>query len=293
MLNLKPETGSLKLILDCGGRPLDLSRPAVMGILNVTPDSFSDGGVFLSRENAVAQGLRMAEEGADIIDVGGESTRPGARPVTAQEEIDRVIPVIEALHEHIPLPISIDTSKPEVMRAATAAGAGLINDVRALREEDALATAATLNVPVCLMHMQGEPRTMQDSPHYADVVAEVAGFLRDRLFAAREAGIPGRNLMIDPGFGFGKALAHNLELLRGLGKLQSLGAPILAGLSRKSMIGKALGLPVEQRLHASVALAVMAVQNGVRIVRVHDVAPTVEALRMWQAVYPGNTNGQD
>jgi dihydropteroate synthase len=256
-----------------------------MGILNVTPDSFSDGGVFLSRDDALAQAARMAQEGADIIDVGGESTRPGARAVSAREEIDRVIPVIEAVRERIPLPISIDTSKPEVMRAAVAAGAGFINDVRALREEGALAAAAALNVPVCLMHMQGEPRTMQDDPRYADVVAEVAGFLRERLRAARAAGIPARNLVIDPGFGFGKTLEHNLELLRGLGKLQDLGAPVLAGLSRKSMIGKALGLSVERRLHASVALAVMAVQNGVRIVRVHDVGPTVEALRMWQAVY--------
>jgi len=284
-VNSKLETRSSKLILDCNGRGLDLSRPSVMGILNVTPDSFSDGGVFLSRENALAQAVRMAEEGADIIDVGGESTRPGARPVSTQEEIDRVVPVIEALHDRIPQPISIDTSKADVMRAAVAAGAGFINDVRALRDEGALATAAALNVPVCLMHMQGEPRTMQEDPRYADVVAEVAGFLRDRLRAAREAGIPARSLVIDPGFGFGKTLAHNLELLRSIGKLRDLGAPVLAGLSRKSMIGKALGLPVERRLHPSVALAVMAVQNGASIVRVHDVGPTVEALRMWQAVY--------
>jgi dihydropteroate synthase len=287
------ETGNANRILDCKGRGLDLSRPAVMGILNITPDSFSDGGVFLSRETALAQAVRMAEEGADIIDVGGESTRPGARPVSTQEEIDRVVPVIEALHERIPQPISIDTSKADVMRAAVAAGAGFINDVRALRDEGALASAAALNVPVCLMHMQGEPRTMQEDPRYTDVVAEVAGFLRERLQAAREAGIPARSLVIDPGFGFGKTLAHNLELLRDLGKLRELGVPVLAGLSRKSMIGKALGLPVERRLHASVVLAVMAVQNGARIVRVHDVGPTVEALRMWQAVYPGAENGQD
>jgi len=292
-VNSKLETRDSKLILDCNGRGLDLSRPSVMGILNVTPDSFSDGGVFLSRENALAQAVRMAEEGADIIDVGGESTRPGARPVSTQEEIDRVVPVIEALHERVPQPISIDTSKADVMRAAVAAGAGFINDVRALRDEGALATAAALNVPVCLMHMQGEPRTMQEDPRYADVVAEVAGFLRDRLRAAREAGIPARSLVIDPGFGFGKTLAHNLELLRSLGKLRELGVPVLAGLSRKSMIDKALGLPVERRLYPSVALAVMAVQNGARIVRVHDVGPTVEALRMWQAVYPGAASGQD
>ena len=272
--------------LDCGGRKLDLSRPAVMGILNVTPDSFSDGGVFLSRENAIAHARRMAEEGADIIDVGGESTRPGAQPVSAQEEMDRVIPVIEALRGKISLPISIDTSKPEVMRAAVAAGAGFINDVRALRDEGALEAAASLHVPVCLMHMQGEPRRMQENPRYRDAVSDIGDFLRARLQAAQAAGIPAQRLVIDPGFGFGKTLEHNLELLRGLKKLQSLGAPILAGLSRKSLIGKALGLPVEGRLYASVALALMAVQNGARLVRVHDVGPTVEALRMMQAVYP-------
>ena len=273
-------------VLDCGGRPLDLSRPAVMGILNITPDSFSDGGVFLSRENALAHARRMTEEGADIIDVGGESTRPGAQPVSVQEEMDRVIPVIEALHKKISLPISIDTSKPEVMRAAVAAGAGFINDVRALRDAGALEAAASLRVPVCLMHMQGEPRRMQENPSYRDVVADVGDFLRARLQAAQAAGIPTQRLMIDPGFGFGKTLEHNLELLRGLKKLQSLGAPILVGLSRKSLIGKALGLPVEGRLQASVALALMAVQNSARIVRVHDVGPTVEALRMWSVVSP-------
>ncbi|MGE5240293.1 MAG: dihydropteroate synthase [Bacteroidota bacterium] len=288
VVNAKLETGNSKLILDCNGRGLDLSHPAVMGVLNVTPDSFSDGGVFLSPQNAVAQALRMAEEGAAIIDIGGESTRPGAQPVSAQAEIDRVVPVISALRDKTLLPISIDTSKPEVMRAAVAAGAGFINDVRALRGEGAPAVAAELNVPVCLMHMLGDPRTMQDDPRYADVVAEVRDFLQERRDACMNAGIPAARIVIDPGFGFGKTLEHNLELLRGLKKLQSLGAPILAGLSRKSMIGKALGLPVERRLHASVALAVMAVQNGARIVRVHDVGPTVEALRMWTAVYPEN-----
>jgi len=273
-------------VLDCRGRPLDLSRPVVMGILNVTPDSFSDGGNFLSRHDAVTQALRMAQEGVDIIDVGGESTRPGAPPVTVQEEMDRVLPVIEVLHASVSLPISIDTSKPEVMRAAVSAGAGLINDVRALREPGALEAAASTGAPVCLMHMLGEPRTMQADPHYGDVVAEVADFLRERMQAARAAGILANRILIDPGFGFGKTLAHNLELLRGLRKLISLGAPILAGLSRKSMIGQALGLPVENRLYASVALAVLAVQNGASIVRVHDVGPTVEALRMWAAVYP-------
>jgi len=270
--------------LDCGGRKLDLSRPAVMGILNITPDSFSDGGIFLSPDKALAQALQMTEEGADIIDVGGESTRPGAQPVSAQEEMDRVLPVVEALHARIPLPISIDTSKPEVMRAAAATGAGFINDVQALRTDGALAAATELNVPVCLMHMQGEPRTMQNDPRYTDVVSEVRDFLKQRLEACVNAGIPASRLVVDPGFGFGKTLEHNIELLRGLKKLQGLGATVLVGLSRKSMIGKALGLPVEQRLHASVALAVMAVQQGARIVRVHDVGPTVDALRMWQVV---------
>jgi dihydropteroate synthase len=264
-----------------------------MGILNITPDSFSDGGVFLSPEKAIAQALRMAEEGADIIDVGGESTRPGARPVSAQEEMDRVLPVVKALHARTPLPISIDTSKPDVMRAAVAAGAGFINDVLALRTDGALAAATELNVPVCLMHMQGEPRTMQNDPRYTDVVSEVRDFLKQRLEACVNAGIPASRLVVDPGFGFGKTLEHNIELLRGLKKLQGLGARVLVGLSRKSMIGKALGLPVEQRLHASVALAVMAVQQGARIVRVHDVGPTVEALRMWQTVYPDVSNRQD
>jgi dihydropteroate synthase len=292
-LNQKSEMRNLGYALDCGGRPLDLSRPAVMGILNVTPDSFSDGGIFLSLDSAIEHARRMEQEGVDIIDVGGESTRPGAQPVSAQEEIDRVLPVIEVLHARIPLPISIDTSKPEVMRAAVAAGAGFINDVRALRGDGALEAAAESRVPVCLMHMRGEPRTMQDAPRYRDVVTDVADFLRGRLDSARAAGIPMERLVIDPGFGFGKDLEHNLELLRGLRHFRRLGAPILAGLSRKSMIGKALGLPVERRLQASVALALMAVQNGARIVRVHDVGPTVEALRMWQAVYPVVANRQD
>jgi dihydropteroate synthase len=274
------------MILDCRGRALDLSRPAVMGILNVTPDSFSDGGVFLSRDAAVAHGRCLVQEGADIVDIGGESTRPGARPVDAAEELRRVIPVIEALADEVPVPISIDTSKPEVMRAAIAAGAGFINDVTALRAEGALTVAAALDVPVCLMHMQGEPRSMQENPQYRDVVAEVRDFLRDRIAAAEAAGIARARLLIDPGFGFGKTLEHNLELLRNLRSFTGLGAPVLAGLSRKSLIGQALGLPLDRRLQASVALALLAVQNGASIVRVHDVAPTVEALRLWRAVYP-------
>lgn len=273
------------LILDCAGRPLDLGRVAIMGVLNVTPDSFSDGGIFLACDSAVARALQMVEEGADIIDVGGESTRPGAQPVSVQQELDRVLPVIEALRDGLPVPISIDSSKPEVMRAAVASGAGFINDVRALGAEGALAAAVDLQVPVCLMHMQGEPRSMQADPQYTDVVAEVRVFLAGRLAACLAAGINPSHLVIDPGFGFGKSLAHNAQLLRGLGEFKTLGAPILVGLSRKSMIGAALGLPVEQRLSASLALAAMAVANGARIVRTHDVRATREAVRMVEAVY--------
>jgi dihydropteroate synthase len=273
-------------ILDCRGRTLDLSRTAIMGILNVTPDSFSDGGIFLARDAAVAHALTMVEEGADLIDVGGESTRPSAQAVCVQEELDRVIPVIEAIARAVPVPVSVDTSKPEVMRAAVAAGAGLINDVRALRETGALQTAAALEVPVCLMHMQGEPRSMQHNPVYTDVVGEVCDFLQGRIEACVTAGIFPQRLVVDPGFGFGKTAAHNLELLRRLGELRAFGAPILAGLSRKSMIGALLDLPVEQRLYASVALALIAVQNGASILRVHDVRATREAVRMLESVYP-------
>lgn len=271
--------------LDCRGRALDLSRVAVMGVLNVTPDSFSDGGRFAARDAALVHARRMVAEGADIVDVGGESTRPGAQSVSAQEELDRVLPVIERLARELPVPISIDTAKPEVMHAAVAAGAGFINDVSALRAEGALSTAAELNVPICLMHMRGEPRTMQDNPQYRDVIADIREFLAARIAACEAAGIPRARLIVDPGFGFGKTLEHNLELLRGLRAFTALGVPLLAGLSRKSLIGKALGLPVERRLHASVALALMAVQNGAGIVRAHDVGPTVEAIRMWEAVY--------
>jgi dihydropteroate synthase len=271
--------------LDCGGRALDLGRVGVMGVLNVTPDSFSDGGLFLARDRAVDHAIRMVAEGAAIIDIGGESTRPGARGVSVQEELDRVIPLIEALQQAIAVPISIDTSKPEVMRAAAAAGAGMINDVRALRAPGALQTAAQLAVPVCLMHMQGEPRTMQEDPRYDDVVQEVKEFLRLRSQACRDAGIHTANIIVDPGFGFGKTLEHNLELLRNLGELQTLGAPVLVGLSRKSMIAKVLDLPLERRMIASVALAVVAVQKGASLVRAHDVGATCEAVRMAEAVY--------
>lgn len=271
--------------MDCGGRPLDLGRVAVMGILNLTPDSFSDGGLFMSRDQAVSHALKMADEGADIIDVGGESTRPGTLAVSLQEELDRVVPVIEALRREVEIPISIDTSKPQVMREAVSAGAGMINDVKALREENALATAAELGVPVCLMHMQGEPRSMQVNPTYKDVVVEVRDFLSARRQACLDAGIDEKKILIDPGFGFGKTLEHNLELLRNLSELKSVGAPVLVGLSRKSMIGKAIGLPVDKRLHASVALAILAVRTGANVIRLHDVAATREAVRMVEAVY--------
>jgi dihydropteroate synthase len=274
--------------IDCCGRSLDLNRAAIMGILNITPDSFSDGGVFLAPEKAVAHAHDMVADGANLIDIGGESTRPGAQPVSVQEEIDRVLPVIEVVAREVSVPVSIDTSKPEVMRAAVRAGAGMINDVHALREEGALETAAALQVPVCLMHMQGEPRRMQKNPHYADVVTDVRAFLQERIEIAIAAGIPKDRLIIDPGFGFGKSLIHNLDLLRNLRKFTDLDVPLLAGLSRKSMIGMALELPLERRLHASVVLAVIAVQNGAKIVRVHDVAATREALRMFEAVYAPN-----
>jgi dihydropteroate synthase len=272
------------MMLDCAGKPLDLSVPRVMGILNVTPDSFSDGGRFVDTAAAVARARAMVEEGAAIIDVGGESTRPGAVAATVQEELDRVLPVIGALVAELPVPVSVDTGKPEVMRAAVAAGAGMINDVYALRQPGALAAAAALGVPVCLMHMQGEPRTMQQAPHYDDVVAEVAGFLADRVAACVEAGISRSRLLLDPGFGFGKSLEHNLALLRHLPDLLAPDLPLLVGMSRKSMIGAVLDAPLAGRLHGSVAAATLAAWLGASIVRVHDVGPTVEALKIVAAV---------
>lgn len=272
-------------ILDCAGKPLDLSRPVVMGILNVTPDSFSDGGRYQRLDAALAQAERMVEEGAAIIDVGGESTRPGARGVSRDEELARVLPVVEALATRLPVPLSIDTSKPEVMRVAVAAGAGMLNDVRALREPGALEAAADTGVPVCLMHMLGEPRTMQSDPRYADVVREVSDFLAERQAACVAAGIPRERILLDPGFGFGKTLAHNLSLLRRLGELCSLGQPLLVGLSRKSMLGAVLGgVPPGRRVQASVAAAVLAAERGAAILRVHDVGPTVQALAVLAAV---------
>ena len=270
--------------LDCAGRILRLDRPQVMGIVNVTPDSFSDGGAHADVDSAVAHGLRLAAEGADLLDVGGESTRPGAAAVTLEDEIARVVPVIERLVRETSLPVSVDTSKPAVMRAAVAAGAGMINDVRALRAEGALDAAAALGVPVVLMHMLGEPRTMQDAPDYDDVVADVHRFLAERIFAAEMAGIPKQRLVVDPGFGFGKTSAHNLRLLRQLARFTDLGVPVLAGLSRKRTLGELTGREVDARVHASVAAAVLAAEYGARLIRVHDVAPTVDALKVWQAV---------
>jgi len=275
------------MMFDCNGRQLDLRRPRVMGILNVTPDSFSDGGRFLRREDAVRQALAMEAAGAAIVDVGGESTRPGAPEVGLDEELARVIPVIEALREVLKVPISVDTSKPEVMREAVAAGAGMINDVNALRAEGAIEAAAELGVPVCLMHMQGTPRTMQRSPAYGDVVAEVKAFLEARMAACEAAGIPRERLLLDPGFGFGKTLEHNLALLRHLDALAALERPLLVGLSRKSMLGAITGRETEERLAAGLAAAVLAVERGARLVRVHDVAATVDALKVTMAVLEG------
>ena len=272
------------LTFDCNGRALALDRPRIMGIVNVTPDSFSDGGAHDSATAAIAHGLKLAGEGADILDVGGESTRPGSQGVSVDEELARVIPVIEGLRAGCALPISVDTSKPEVMRAAVAAGAGMINDVWALRREGAMDAAAELAVPVCLMHMQGEPATMQDDPRYEDVVAEVHAFFNPRLFACQMAGIERKRLLVDPGFGFGKTLEHNLRLLRQLSRFVELGVPVLAGLSRKGMIGQVTGRPVDERVVGSAVAALVAVQNGALLVRAHDVGATADALKLWAAV---------
>ena len=275
------------LLLRCRGQSLDLTRPQVMGVLNVTPDSFSDGGRYASLAAAVAHGVRLAEEGAAVIDVGGESTRPGAQAVSEAEELARVVPVIERLRATTAAIVSVDTSKPAVMRAAAEAGAGLINDVRALADPGALEAAAASGCAVCLMHMQGQPRTMQQDPRYGDVVAEVRAFLAARLAAARAAGVAADQLLVDPGFGFGKTLAHNLTLLRHLREFAALDAPLAVGLSRKSLIGTLTGRRGDERLHGSIALAVLAVAAGARLVRAHDVAATVDALRVTAAVTGG------
>lgn len=268
--------------LQCGARTLDLSAPVVMGVLNVTPDSFSDGGRFTGRDAALKHAGVMIAAGAAIIDIGGESTRPGAEPVSVSQELDRVIPVVESIAAEYDVVISVDTSTPEVMRDSAACGAGLINDVRALQRSGALQAAAATGLAVCLMHMQGEPGTMQQAPAYQDVVADVRQFLCSRVDACVAAGIRRDLLLLDPGFGFGKNDEHNLALLAALPQLAKDG-PVLAGLSRKSMIGRLLGRPVEDRLVGSVTLALLAAQRGARILRVHDVAETVDALRLLQA----------
>lgn len=262
---------------------LDLSLPRVMGILNVTPDSFSDGGLFISRDVALKHARQMVDDGADIIDIGGESTRPGAPAVSLQEELDRVLPVIEAIKTEIDIPLSIDTYKPEIMCAAARLGIDMINDIKALQEENALSTVANLQLPVCIMHMQNNPVTMQQAPHYQDVVAEVKIFLKSRIEACLAAGIAKDKIIIDPGIGYGKTVAHNLQLIQGLVEFQDLQVPILIGLSRKWFIGIILDKPVNERLYGGIALTVLAVQRGARLIRTHDVAATVQALKALRA----------
>lgn len=272
-------------------RSLDLSAPVVMGVINVTPDSFSDGGCFANPEQAVARALEMAGEGAALLDVGGESTRPGATPVGVREELARVIPVIEALVAGGAPAVSIDTTKPEVMVAAASAGAELINDVKALAEPGALEAAAASGCAVCLMHMQGEPRTMQAAPAYDDVVEEVYAFLAARIEACVAANIGLERIVIDPGFGFGKTLAHNLALMNNLGCFTRLGVPVLVGVSRKSMLGAVTGRPMDERLAAGLAMATLAVCAGARIIRSHDVAATLDAVKMTGAVLAARDGG--
>ncbi|MBM7063062.1 dihydropteroate synthase [Pseudomonas sp. UL073] len=270
--------------LSCGSRFLDLSHPHVMGILNVTPDSFSDGGRFNRRDAALRHAEAMVRAGATLIDVGGESTRPGARAVAPLEELERVAPVVEAIAAELDVVISVDTSTPAVIREAARLGAGLINDVRSLQREGALDAAADTGLPVCLMHMRGEPTTMQVDPQYADLLGEVHDFLARRIEACRTAGIGRERLVLDPGFGFAKTLAHNLSLFKRLDVLRDLGCPLLVGVSRKSMVGQALGREVNERLYGSLALAALAVATGANILRVHDVAETVDVVRMIAAV---------
>lgn len=271
------------MFLQCGPFKLSLERPLVMGVVNVTPDSFSDGGLYASAQQAVAHARRLVEEGADILDIGGESTRPGSAPVALDEERQRVLPVLEAL-AGCGVPLSVDTRKPEFMLEAIAAGAAMINDVTALTAPAALEAVAKSPVAVCLMHMQGDPGTMQESPTYRDVVREVRDYLAQRVAAAERAGVGRNRIVVDPGFGFGKTVEHNLALLRSLAEFRSLGVALLAGLSRKAMLGKLTGREPQERVHASIAAALLAVQNGAQIVRVHDVAATRDALAVWQAV---------
>jgi dihydropteroate synthase len=275
-------SGGVVGVLVAGRFRLDLGKPLVMGVVNVTPDSFSDGGKFFDPKAAVAHALRLAEEGADILDIGGESSRPGALPVSVFQEMDRILPVLEGLRT-LEKPISVDTRRPEVMRAALSAGASMINDIEALQAPGAVEVAAKAQCAVCLMHMKGEPATMQKGPHYDDVVGEVLGFLKKRMQAAMQAGIAQERIVIDPGFGFGKTAAHNFELLRRLEEFSSLGVPVLAGWSRKSTLGKLTGRPADERLAASLAAALLALQGGATILRVHDVKETRDVIAVWSA----------
>ena len=268
----------------CGNYQLNLNRPHIMGIVNITPDSFSDGGKFSSTELAVEHALKLITEGADILDIGGESTRPGATPVHVDEELDRVIPVIKALRKIVNIPLSIDTYKPEVMRAAIVAGADIVNDVRALQEHGALEVVANSNAGVCLMHMQGTPQTMQLDPIYLDVVEEVKQFLIDRLNMTLAHGINHNRILLDPGFGFGKRTVHNIALIQQLNKLVEIGQPLLVGLSRKALLGAIVGEDEQQRLHAGIAASVISTMKGAKIIRVHDVKATVDALKVVVAV---------
>ncbi|NWE38867.1 dihydropteroate synthase [Pseudomonas yamanorum] len=270
--------------LPCGSRVLDLARTHVMGILNVTPDSFSDGGRFSQLDAALRHAEAMVAAGATLIDVGGESTRPGARAVSPLEELERVAPIVERIHQELDVIISVDTSTPAVMRETARLGAGLINDVRSLQRDGALDAAAATGLPVCLMHMLGEPGTMQDDPHYDNLVGEVKGFLAERMAQCAAVGIAPERIILDPGFGFAKTLQHNLSLFKHMESLHALGRPLLVGVSRKSMIGLALNRPVGERLYGGLALAALAVVKGARILRVHDVAETVDVMRMIAAV---------
>lgn len=270
--------------LHCGNRVLDLTQTHVMGILNITPDSFSDGGRFNQRDLALRHAQAMVEAGATLIDIGGESTRPGARAVSAVEELERVAPLVESINRELDVIISVDTSTPSVMRESARLGAGLINDVRSLRRDGALDAAAATGLPVCLMHMLGEPGTMQDHPHYDDLLGEVASFLSERMHACASVGIPAERILLDPGFGFAKSHAHNLSLFKHMQALHALGRPLLVGVSRKSMVGLTLNKPVTERLNGSLALAALAMTKGAKILRVHDVAETIDVVRMIAAV---------
>ncbi|HEX2586048.1 MAG TPA: dihydropteroate synthase [Steroidobacteraceae bacterium] len=282
------------MIIDCGSRELDLSAPVVMGVLNVTPDSFSDGGKYIDPQRAVDHAKQMIEQGARIIDIGGESTRPGAVLVSVEEELRRTIPVIEQVSKFADVLVSIDTSKPEVMRQAVAAGARIINDIRALTEPEALRAAASTGAAVCVMHMQGQPDNMQTAPQYTNVVAEVHRYLAERIAACAQAGISRSKIMIDPGIGFGKTLQHNLELLSHLPTFSDLSCPLLIGVSRKSMIGKLLDRTVDERISGGVALATAAMLAGAKIIRTHDVSETVDAVRVATSLLErGYTCGND